>query len=425
MSDPTPTDSAKRRPRWPGILLGLYAFVAGGQALLSCHLWPEGWAVVTRPLMGAIGLTGGLLLLCGDPWWRPLLRFWALAQAAVIVVDPSGSLTHQPFLWDVGYSSVTTVIGGDQIRQMQGYGINVVALVLYGLTHWIIARKWYEDTPVVRWQFLALRVFRSLFVVVVVLVAGWLAWHWAAVLLTKNPLYVITSPLPGAEVFAGSRKLGSTPLVITQEKMVEWGLSKPEGAPRCQVARSILDEGLTLTGNKDSTLASFKPPWWCEGKFETFASENGPLALVINDLVGSNRCEILLMAKAQPGLTLSLPDGLPATAPAGGPVQLAVGLHRNPPDPRLMVSLQARPEQRAVLGVTFLMGSSTVTREVPLPEAWRDPAVGSMPPQSCKVNAPEKPGRYQVRVQYRLYRDAGNQRIDFGWARTYGVIEVK
>jgi hypothetical protein len=424
ISEATAADSPKRAV-WPGCLLGLYAAAAGLTALASWKVCPGGWAVATQPLLGLIGLAGGLLLLCGDPWWRSLLRLWTFAQAVVVVVDPSGELTRQPFLW-LAYANVSSTVVDGQLTELQGYGVNLAGALLFVLTQWIMGRRWYLDVPNQRWQFLALRLVRLAFTGGCLLLGGYLAWSWVPVFLAKEPLMVILSPLPGAEVYAQDRRLGSTPLVITPQKMVEWGFSKPGVLPRCQLRPTPLDHGLSLSGNKETATLLLKPPAWCAARFETFPSEWGPRALPLGSRQSSNRCEVQLVGKTQAGLILSLPDGLPSRAASGQSLDFVALLRCNAPDPHLQGAGPLKAGQKAILAVTFVQGGAALTREVALPEAWCKLSPGTEQQQAVKVAAPEKPGKYDVRVQYRLFRDpGGQQRLDHGRARSYGWLEVK
>jgi hypothetical protein len=406
-------------------LLGLYAVAAGAAALISASLWPQGWGVITRPALGLAGLAGGLLLLCGDPSWRALLRLWAFAQAAVFVVDPSGELTRQPFL-RLAYSSISSTTSNDQVIDAQGYGINLAGVGLLVLTQWIISRKWYMDVPIYRWQFVGLRVVRSVFLSVVLAAGGYLGWLWAPSLLAKEQLLVITSPLPGTEVFAKDRRLGWTPLVLTTPKLVEWGLSRPEGPARCHLRRAPLDNGYLLTGNKAATTLLLKPPWWCEGQFLTFESEWGRRGVPMSERHSSNRCEVLLVAKSQAGLVLSLPQGIPKTVSPGQALEFPVVLRRNPPDPRVRVLPPTKPPLKALIVVTYALGTAYPSKQFELPDSWREPGVGAELSQLVKVAAPDKPGKYEVRVHYSLHGGAsGQERLDYGTARCFGFVEVR
>jgi hypothetical protein len=425
MDSQTPAPSVVKRPCWPGYLLGGYAAACGAMALASMKVSPPGWAVFTHPFLGLVGLAGGLLLLCGDPWWRPLLRFWTFAQMAVVIVDPSGELTRQPGLW-LAFTNISSSTANDQVVTLQGYGVNLAGLVLFGLAQWIITRRWYLVMPGQPWQFQVLRLVRLLFLAASLVLVGYVAWTHAPLVLEKEPLMIISCPPPGAEVFLADERLGFTPLVITHDKMVAWGLSKAEGPPRCEVRRTELDDGLRLQGNRGATNLLLKPPWWCERSFETYPSEWGPRGIIINDLETSNRCTVRLIAEAKPGVVLGVSDLSPAVCKPGQPVEFTITKRCNPPDRRAPANTHPSSGVHAALSVTFMRGSAHSSKEVPLPAEWAVNVVGESLQQTVKVPAPEIAGKYTVRVAYQLFGSTNSRtRVDAGWARSYGYLEVK
>lgn len=416
---------SSKLPRWPGYLLGLYAVVCGVIALLSIDVYPPGWAIYARPLLAVWGIGGGLLLLVGDPWWRPLLQFWTLAQAAVVVIDPSGDLTRQPgFFFGVQQIAYSTV--NDQVVQARGYGVNFWGVFLFLLTQWIISRKWYATVPTQLWQFQALRAGRLLLVLATLTLLGYVGWRWAPLVLEKNPLMVITCPPPGAEIYMEERKLGSTPLVVTEEKLVKWGLSRAGGARVCSVSRTGLDDGFYLMGNSRAATVLLKPPWWCEDEFVTYPTPWGPRAVPVHDTSSPKRLHTLMIAKDQPGLVLGRPDSGPESSASGEPIKVPVVLWRNPADPRIKVTAPPVAGARAGLAFTFARGSSYTTETAELPERWSDPEIGANLSHVAQVEAPRTPGQYSYRIQYRLYASTNTaRRLDDGWVRTYGYLEVK
>jgi hypothetical protein len=435
---PTPPRAAASvavRRRWPGDLLGLYAVAAGLVAMFSASVYPCGWGVFTRPLLGLIGLAGGLLLFLGDPWWKPLLRIWTFAQAVVVVVDASGELTGQPFwwfpdapsLWIIQKTSwITWVTLNDQVIGARGYGGNVLGLLLFAFTWWIIGRKWYADVPKPGWPFIALRIVRSLLVVGAAVWVGLLAFRWAPLYVAADPLMVVLCPLPGADVYLEHRRLGSTPLVVTHDKMVAWGLSRTQGVHRCAVLRPSLGDGFSLQGNSGTKTLQLKPPFWCEKSFELARTEWGPRAVLINDLGTSNRHVFRLVAKAQPGFVLGLAEGGPGVTPPGQPMPFTVGLRCNPPDPRVPAPPPSPSATRAVLEIIWLSTTNQVKQEVILPAEWNNPAPGARLEHAFKVAAPAAPGKYDLRFTFGRYADAqSKQPIDPGWKRTYGFVEVR
>jgi len=371
-----------------------------------------------------IGLAGGLLLLCGDPWWKALLTIWSLAQAAVIIVDPSGELTRQPFYRFTLLQSSATTTGG-LVTELRGYGVNAVGLVLAVLIQWIRVRRWYPDVPSAPWQYLLLRLVRLGFAGVCCLAAAWFGWHWGPLYAEKDRLAVLDSPLPGAEAYIADRKLGRTPLVITHQRLVEWGLSRPEGAAKGQLVRNSLENGFLLSGNRSSTNVLLRPPAWCARAFESFQSEWGPRGLILNDTWGDGR-RARFMGCRHPGWLLSLPEGLPQSVAAGKSFPFVARLRHNPPDPRATGPASPTTGPKAEILVTFLQGSHVFSRRVSVPDAWRSAPVGGDLRATLEAAAPERPGRYEVRLSFAVYADAaGVKRVDTGRARTYGFIEIK
>ncbi|MBI5383200.1 MAG: hypothetical protein HZA90_00790 [Verrucomicrobia bacterium] len=403
--------------RWPGYLLGLYAITCGVLTLTSIQLYPPGWGNFTRPLLAVWGITAGLMLLVGDPWWKGLLRVWLLVQVVVLTLDPSGPITKQAGPW-MASQNLNWIVSGDQVIQARGAGVNFAAIVLFALAQWILARRWHPKVPDQLWHFQVLRFARTLFVAATVAGLGYLGWQLAPPLLARDALFVIHSPVPGADVYAEGRKLGSTPLVVTHEKMVSWGLSKPSSAAKCVLIPTSLDEGLHLVGNSGAAAILFKPPAWCASQFATCESEWGPRAIPFSMVLGSNRCDVMFVSQAQPGVILSMPEGSPRTGKPGQPAQFAVAMKRNP------APLQGAPA-RATLGVTFARGTSQETAEVTLPAEWASTNTVKKLHQ-FHVTVPKVPGKYSVRFQYQLFGGTnGQQRLDAGWSRTYGFLEVK
>lgn len=407
--------SSSKLPRWPGGLLAIYALVCGGLALAGAELQPPGWGVITRPLLGVWAIAGALLLLLGDPWWKSLLRIWVLAQTAIVIVDESGSLTLQPVA-NLPLQSSSPVTFDGLGLSLQGYGVNLGGLALFIAAQWIISRKWHREVPVRLWEFQALRAVRLLFLVANVAVLGHLGWRWLPVFMQKERLVVIDCPWPGVEVFLKERRLGTTPLVVTHDNMVSWGLSKPSGSQRWDVKRSNLEEGFFLMGNSGGELIHLKAPGWCEKHFASWPSEWGSRAVPWSESVSSNRCVLRVVSPAQPGLVLWQESNGPASCKPGDSVDFSVTLRHNPEDSPKSAKLATN----ATLVVTFMRGSSYETREVSLPVEWSHPTAGAELKHTFKVEAPKAAGNYTYRIQYRT----PGSPVAPG-ARTYGMLAVK
>ena len=183
---PQPIPAPEQKPessslllRWPSYVVAIWAIASGVLALSSFNIYPAGWGVFTRPFLAVLGIAGGLLVFCGDPWWKPLLRIWVLAQVAVIVVDPSGELTRQPLLWFVALTRGTGATStADQVVAIRTFGINFMGILLYLFLWYIISRRYHQDVPSRAVQFLALRVVRSLWVAFTLIYITCLAWFW-------------------------------------------------------------------------------------------------------------------------------------------------------------------------------------------------------------------------------------------------------
>ena len=421
------TSAPVKRPRWPGHLLGLGALATGAAVLATASVQPCGWGVYTRPFLALFALAGGVLILVGDPWWKWLLRLWALAQVAVVVVDPSGPLTRQAFVWFAWEQVSRTSVDG-QVIEATGYGVNFAALALFLFIEVVISRRWHAVVPVHLWQFQVLRLARSLFVLCTLGLLAFVGWTYHPLFLQNEPLLVIDAPPPGAEVWAGDRRLGGTPLVITRESLVEWGLSKSSRPPACALKWSLLEEGLDLTGNSATTNLLLKAPGWCAKQFVSFASAWGPRALPRGGaaLTPGSRVHVPITTKAQAGVAIDLGEPLPLSCAPGREADFTIVLRRNPPDPHAAGTGPAPTAARAVLKVTFQKGSIAPSTDVPLPAEWLSPPVGAALRHGFKVKVPGTPGRYLVRFSYLLYGGAGGgQRLDHGMARTYAFIEVK
>lgn len=425
MSGVEAVPASKSRVRWPGHLLGLYAVACGGAAVLGAGVHPEGWAVFTQPLLGVIGLAGGLLALLGDPWWRPLLRLWLLAQVPVLIVDSSGELTRQPGLW-FGFTAGSTGTTGTSALRLEGYGVNVAGLLLLALAHWIIARRWYADVPGALWQFQALRLVRTLFVCATFALLGYVGWGWGPLLVARQALLVVHCPLPGADVYAGEHKLGATPLILTHERLVRWGLSRADGPARCDIRPTPLGDGFILSGNRSATNLFLKPPRWCQNHFSTWPSEWGPRGAPGEVVISSNRCFARLICRSQPGYVLTVSGVTPQTCSPGQPVEFAVGVRLTSQIP------PARPQTRAdsgppgKLAITFLRGSAVETKEVELPPDRAGAVPGAELKHTFRIPAPQAPGRYRVRLRYVPGGSPGTEPVRAAEAaRTYAALEVK
>lgn len=433
--EPTPAPETKpasflRPAFWPSYFVAVWAIASGILALSSFSIYPAGWAVFTRPFLAIVGIAGGLLVFCGDPWWKPLLRIWALAQVAVIVVDPSGELTRQPLLWFVALTRGTGIAStADQVVAIRTFGINFMGVLLYLFLWYIISQRYYQDVPARAFQFLALRVVRSLFVAVTLIYAACLAWFWGKPWIeSRQALAMIDCPPPGMEVYAGPVRLGTAPLAITHDKLVAWGLSKQDRPPRAQLNVNPMGNGLLLAGNSAATNLLFKPVWWCANRYATYQSEWGLRGVPDPDLVrcGPTNARVSLISTQSFGMVLTARPPNPAVPAPGELIEIPFELRRNPRDIRVPHTPPAEARGRPVMGLVFMKGSSVQTRQADLPPEFANPPIGSVLSQTCKVAAPDTPGRYEYWLVHDVLSATNtSKKVDYGRARTYGVLEVK
>jgi len=243
-------------------------------------------------------------------------------------------------------------------------------------------------------------------------------------------LLVIDCPLPGADVYAKERKLGSTPLVVTSEKLVEWGLSKAADETKCRLGPGPLEAGPWLAGAGAGVELLLKAPDWCAERYlgmntpwgRRTVSELGPQVL-------SGTWSHPLVCRSQAGLVFDEPILVPSVCRPTQPVLFTVTLRRNPPE-LAWGSPPVRVEGGyAQLAIVFWPTLSRVathsTTNIPLPSAWGHLEAGQSLTHDFTCLAPGLPGLYQVAIHYRLSEGAnrpiraGSERV-----RTYGLLQV-
>ena len=223
-------------------------------------------------------------------------------------------------------------------------------------------------------------------------------------------------------------RLGTAPLAITHNKLVAWGLSKQDRPPRAQLNVNPMGNGLLLAGNSAATNLLFKPVWWCANRYNTYQSEWGLRGVPDPDLVtcGPTNARISLVSTGSFGTVLTAQPSTPAVATPGQLIEIPFELRRNPRDIRISYVPPAEPRGRPMMGLVFMQGSSIVARQADLPPEFVDPPVGSVLRKTCKVAAPDAPGRYEFWLVYNVLSPTNAaKRVDYGRGRAYGFLEVR
>lgn len=415
---------------WPGYVLGVYALICGVSAILSASTIPHGWAFITRPVLGCVGVMAGLMLLLRDGWWKLLLQLWLLAQVAVVIVDLSGPLTAQSGLHItcVRYGGSTSV--GPELQDFTGWGVDFGALILLVLVWVIMAKRWYP-VDAGRWLNGVAGVLKIVFLVAALAGGVYACLRWAKPLLNRDALMVIDSPPPGAEVYLKDKLLGSTPLAVTQENLVEWGLSKTDAAKKCTISLSPL-QNILLQGASGTGELLFKPPAWLAADYVTMPTTWGIRGVTpIRNYYTSNYWSVPLLSNRQPGLLLDRPVIEPSDCRPGERIKIAVQMWRNADDPRAVAPPPKEQVLSAQLSVLFwkqinssVGGYSTTNLE--LPPAWTHLAVGQTVSNVVTVTAPSSPGIYTIRLNY-LMMGATNRVLGYGFNpySSFGLLNVK
>jgi hypothetical protein len=230
------------------------------------------------------------------------------------------------------------------------------------------------------------------------------------------------------EVYAGPVRLGTAPLAITHEKLLAWGLSKEDRPPGAQINLNPMGNGLLLAGNSAATNLLFKPVWWCANRYATYLSEWGPRAVPDPNFMAwsQTNARVSLIATQSFGMVLTAQPPIPAVEAPGQQIEIAFELRRNPRDIRSAPVPPTEPKGRAVMGLVFMRGSTVHTRQADLPPEFIDPPIGSVLRQTCKLAAPDAPGRYEYWLVHNVLSATNAQKkVDYGRARTYGFLEVR
>jgi hypothetical protein len=370
------------------------------------------------------------MLLLRDGWWKPLLHLWLLAQAAVVIVDTSGPLTWQPGLHINVIRFGGGISSGPVLLNYSGHGVNFAAVILLVMVWVVLAKRWYP-VGAGPWLNRVAATLEIVFLVAVLAGGAYAGLRWARPLLNRDALMVIDSPPPGAGVWLQDKFLGFTPLAVTQEKLVEWGLSKPGAAGKCTVSSSPLGNGLLLQGASAAGELLFKPPDWLAADYVTVPTPWGIRGVTpIRNYYPSNYWPVPLLSKREPGLVLGRPVIEPSECKPGEPVKIAVQMWRNANDPRITWGFP--PEEQplnAQLSVEFLserdlFRKSYSRTNADLPPAWTHLAVGETVSNAVTLPSPLMPGIYTVRLAC-LMTGATNQPLGIGPYISFGLLNVK
>jgi hypothetical protein len=426
MEPQEPVTTPIKTRKWPGDVLGGYALLCGLGAMLFASLYPPGWAAMTRPALGVVGVVAGLLFFLRDRWWKPLLLFWLAAQVPVIIVDPSGELTRQPGFRLNFIGQNMNPAEGPTVLEASGFGIEFAAVLLIIAVRFILANRWYRAEPgpgLFRGLAGALRVLPF---VVVVSVAACVGTRWSKLRLRHDALLTLDCPFPGADIYAGDKKLGSTPLMITGDRLVEWGLNRPDAKSACWLNPTATDQGLALFSGNSSMEILFKAPDWCASHFQNVRTPWGIRA--VPDLGrghSSNYWSVPLTSQSQPGLVLNELGIEPSVCRPGQEVGFTVQLRHNPPDPRMRRPVPPLQGTRAELVVFFWHRAGYSSSNIELPLPWARLGFGQVVTHAFKVTAPSQPGTYTVHCKYKLTENIRRAGTYYSWIRTYGILEVQ
>jgi hypothetical protein len=295
----------------------------------------------------------------------------------------------------------------------------------------VLAKRWYP-VDAGRWLDRIAGFFEIVFLVAVLAGGVYAGLRWAKPLLNRDAMTVIDSPPPGAVVYLKDKLLGSTPLAVTQEKLVEWGLSKPDAGKKCIVSSSPLGDGLLLQGSSATGELQFKPPAWLAADYMAMPTPWGIRGLTtMPNHYASNYWSVLLLSKEQPGLLLDQPVIEPSDCKPGEPIKIAVQMWRNAGDSRVPAPPPAEQVLTARLSVLFwrqnnFPGASYFTTNFELPPAWAHLTVGGTVSNVVTLSAPLMPGTYTIRLGCVLAgvtnRPLGS---DFEPDFSFGLLNVK
>lgn len=405
-----PAATPPGRAAWPGVLLALYAVGSGLAAWLDLSWNPAGWACYTRPLLGTFGVLGGLLLLTGNPAWKPLLLTWSSAQSLILIFDPSGELTRQPG----PHSLVNGVSLGfaDGLRDLwMGCGVDLLGLGLVALVLGVVSGGWHPpfDRERPNRLGLALREVALVWATLLVLVGGWMG---VKPLMGRDAVLVIRCQLPGTPVYLDNQWAGLAPVYLARDQANRWGISSYEGTNRVELLNAGADGGWVVAGDLKAALVGFRAPWFCRSHFQEMATLTGPRTMTLWEAgLGGKPGTFVLASKHRAGLVLNCPTLEPLECEPNGLLAIPLELRLNPPDRGTPTGRWASLSgSNAWLRIVFtktdprlpLGRTSAGATNVILPESWRKLSAGNLVSYTTQVKAPPTPGRYQISCAYTL-----------------------
>ena len=206
------TREVKQSP-WPGYIIAVYALTVGLASILFENFATPGWGISTRPLLGLLGVTGALLLLLRDSWWKAVLILWLIAQIPLIIIDPSGELTKQAGLFLSFKATGPMIWTNGVLSEIRAYGANLAAVGLLALIVWTINRGWFPQGPGPRWmRFLSGAI--QLMLLAAFALGLFFGYRWAKPWVDKDVALVIDALPPGTEVYANEKGLGLTRMAL-------------------------------------------------------------------------------------------------------------------------------------------------------------------------------------------------------------------
>ena len=280
-SDTAKRSAGRRRPAFPGVLLGLYAMAAGGAAVAMAAWEPAGWGCYSRPVLGTLGWFGGWLLLARNPSWRVFLLFWAFAQAVWVAPPGEGPLTAQPgpgLLVPAGLSGMV-----EGVRDLwSGYGVDLGGVLVLLVAWAVSASGWVpvpdEDSP--RRPGGWIRELALIWMLVLVAAGGWMAMKPLA---GRDAVCVIQCRLPGTSVYLDDKWAGLSPVYMSPADLAAHGMSTAGSTAAVQWVRAGTDAGWMLAGDQKAAMVGFRAPWFCRGSFPEAATPAGPRALATRE----------------------------------------------------------------------------------------------------------------------------------------------
>lgn len=188
---------------------------------------PFGVGAMVRSGLSVIGIVGAILLLCERRLAWAFLLPWAALQIRVWITDPSGAWFYQSLM--LGATSLSTTSMNNLVVSQKGSGYNLAGVIwLVAFISMILFKMFPRLKPMPKPDWMS-RTIQLAFLSVLILLSGmWYVHHqWV---LSQASL-VVTTDIPWTKVYYKDKLLGRTPLVITPQRITEWGLPLKSDAP--------------------------------------------------------------------------------------------------------------------------------------------------------------------------------------------------